>query len=90
MAATPPDVRILTALEEVLAEEGEWNAGQGVVDALRAVLEPMGIETLAIHNVLRLIGAGGQEVVSQSSGKMFATLGREEWRHRLQSVQKLM
>ncbi|OAA36339.1 glutamyl-tRNA synthetase [Beauveria brongniartii RCEF 3172] len=90
-AATPPDARILAALEQVLAQEDVWRGddGQRVVQALRGILDPQGVEALTMHNVLRLVGAGGQDVVSQSSGRMLATLGRDEWQHRLQCVQEL-
>lgn len=91
VAATPPDGSVLAALEQVLARDDViWGDGQGVVDALREMLEPQGVEALTMHNVLRLVGAGGQDVVSQSSGRMFATLGRDEWQHRLRCVQKLV
>ncbi|OAA78853.1 glutamyl-tRNA synthetase [Akanthomyces lecanii RCEF 1005] len=91
VATTPPDVRVLAALEQVLEREDVvWTDGQQVMDALREVLDPQGVETLTAHNVLRLVGAGGQDVVSQSSGRMFATLGRDEWQHRLRCVQELL
>lgn len=95
VAATPPDARILTALAQVLAQDGSdggdaWHDGRHVVDALRGMLEPEGVDTLSVHNVLRLVGAGGQDVVSQSSGRMLATLGRDEWQHRLRTVQQLL
>ncbi|KAJ6781137.1 hypothetical protein PWT90_04856 [Aphanocladium album] len=90
VAATPPDARVLGALEQVLAREDAWRDGQAVMNTLREILEPQGVETLTVHNVLRLVGAGGQDVVSQSSGRMFATLGRDEWQHRLQTVQQLL
>ncbi|KAM3516906.1 hypothetical protein NHJ13051_009470 [Beauveria bassiana] len=91
-AATPPDARVLAALERVLAQEDVWRGnddGQRVVEALRGILHPQGVEALTMHNVLRLVGAGGQDVVSQSSGRMLATLGRDEWQHRLQCVQEV-
>lgn len=92
VAATPPDARVLAALEQVLARDELWGQrdGQPVVEALRMILDPQGIEALTMHNVLRLVGAGGQDVVSQSSGRMFATLGRDEWLHRLRCVQDLV
>ncbi|TQV91872.1 hypothetical protein V2A60_006024 [Cordyceps javanica] len=93
VAAAPPDARVLAALERVLARDDVvWAGrdGQAVVEALRDVLDPQGVEALTLHNVLRLVGAGGQDVVSQSSGRMLATLGRDEWRHRLQRVQELL
>ncbi|KGQ04710.1 putative glutamate--tRNA ligase [Beauveria bassiana D1-5] len=91
-AATRPETRVLAALERVLAQEDVWRGnddGQRVVEALRGILDPQGVEALTMHNVLRLVGAGGQDVVSQSSGRMLATLGRDEWQHRLQCVQEV-
>lgn len=91
VAATPPDGRVLAALEQVLQRDDVvWADGQQVMDALREALDPHGVEPLTVHNVLRLVGAGGQDVVSQSSGRMFATLGRDEWQHRLRCVQELV
>ncbi len=91
VATTPPDGRVLAALEQVLERDDVvWTDGQQVMDTLREVLDPQGVETLTVHNVLRLVGAGGQDVVSQSSGRMFATLGRDEWQHRLRCVQELL
>ncbi|OAA57255.1 glutamyl-tRNA synthetase [Cordyceps fumosorosea ARSEF 2679] len=96
VAATPPDARVLDALRGVLEREDEddgiWGGrnGQRSVEALRTVLDRQGVDPLTMHNVLRLVGAGGQDVVSQSSGRMLATLGRDEWRHRLRCVQQIV
>lgn len=89
LAATPPDARILDSLEVVLAQDDLWQGAKTPMEGLRAILDPQGVDTLTIHNVLRHVGAGGQDVVSQSSGRMFTLLGRDEWKQRLQTVRRL-
>ncbi|KAK5994578.1 Glutamate--tRNA ligase [Cladobotryum mycophilum] len=86
-----PDERILDALDEAISQESDWDGdGSKVMDALRSKLEPQGVDQLTLHNVLRLIGAGAQDVSSQSSSRMFMLLGREEWKHRLSVVRGIL
>jgi glutamyl-tRNA synthetase len=90
LAATPPDGRVLDALQQVLAQDRFWAGVKTPMEGMLEMLNPQGVETVAIHNVLRHVGAGGQNVVSPSSGRMFTLLGRQEWSHRLKTVQRLL
>lgn len=87
-----PDTRVLDALDKVVADDIYWSpdAEKNPVAAIREIVEPQGVETLTVHNVLRLVGAGGVDVVSQSSGRMISLLGRAEWQQRSGSVQKIL
>lgn len=60
------------------------------MDAIWAALNGHDIANVAVHETLRLIGAGGRDVVSQSSSRMLSLLGREEWRARLDVVDRLL
>lgn len=91
LAAYGPDKRILQALHHAIEQEELWTApGTKVMDAIWASLEGHGIDTLTVYNTLRLVGAGGHNVVSQSSSRMFMLLGRDEWRLRLDTVSRLL
>ncbi|UNI17259.1 Glutamate--tRNA ligase [Purpureocillium takamizusanense] len=90
-ASSPPDQRILNALDRAIEEESLWRGdGTPVVMAILDTLQGEGIDQVITHNTLRLVGAGGQDVVSQSSASMFMLLGRDEWRHRLDVVRSLI
>lgn len=86
------DTRVLDALEKVVADDIYWtsDAQKNPVAAVRDIVEPQGVETLTVHNVLRLVGAGGVDVVSQSSGRMTSLLGQDEWKRRLSAVQAIL
>ncbi|PFH63279.1 hypothetical protein XA68_14931 [Ophiocordyceps unilateralis] len=43
-------------------------------------------DSVPIHQVLRLVGAGDRHVVSHSSACMLALLGRDEWRYRFRAI----
>jgi glutamyl-tRNA synthetase len=91
LASFQPDDRILQALDIAIEDESLW-AGQGteVMDAIWAALEGQNIDKLTVYDTLRLVGAGGHDVVSQSSSRMFKLLGRDEWRSRLDTLRALM
>ena len=86
----PPDERILDALEQVLAQDDFWTGVKAPMEGMLEMLKSQDIGTVTIHNALRHVGAGGQDVVSQSSGRMFTLLGRQEWSHRLKTVRRLL
>lgn len=90
LSVSEPDRRIFIALDEVIEENANWDGdGTQVMKALLAKTEPQGIDQLTVHNVLRLIGAGGEDVVSQSSSRMFMLLGKNEWKYRLNVVRSM-
>lgn len=86
------DSKVMDALTEVVSGQEYWGEGasENPVSALRKRLEPEGIDGTTIHNILRLVSAGGVDIVSQSSGRMTMLLGRDEWLHRLNTVQKIL
>ncbi|POR33011.1 Putative glutamate--tRNA ligase, mitochondrial [Tolypocladium paradoxum] len=91
LAASAPDERILDALDQAIERQDYWdNQGVKVMDFIRDKLHNEDIDQVVVHNVLRLVGAGGQDVASQSSSRMFMLLGRDEWRHRLDVVKALL
>ncbi|KAG6011766.1 hypothetical protein E4U43_008130 [Claviceps pusilla] len=94
LSSYKPDQRAMHALEEVLEKPHLWGDNkqdaQPVMDAIWAALDGQGVDKLAVYNTLRLIGAGGHDVVSQSSTRMFTILGREEWRRRTDTVKRLL
>lgn len=81
-----PDARILAAIDAAISTESLWTDGNGtpVVQALRDSLP--GVDQVALHNAVRLVGAGSADVVSMNSARLFALLGRAEWRYRLDAV----
>ncbi|KAF3063015.1 Glutamate--tRNA ligase [Trichoderma lentiforme] len=86
-----PEPKVLDALEEVISQESFWEGDcSQVMQAIQSIVEPLGVDQLTIHNELRLIAAGGRDVVSQSSSRMFALLGRDEWAHRLNVIKELL
>ncbi|KAL7787198.1 hypothetical protein V8C43DRAFT_316928 [Trichoderma afarasin] len=86
-----PEPKVLDALEEAISQESSWEGDcSKVMQAIQSKVEPQGVDQLTIHNVLRVVAAGGQDVVSQSSSRMFALLGRDEWAHRLNVVKELL
>ena len=91
LAAAAPPERILNALERAIEREDCWD-GQGikVMENILTSLQTEDFDQVAMHNALRLVGAGGQDAVSQSSSRMFMLLGRDEWRHRLNVVKGLL
>ncbi|KAM6477704.1 hypothetical protein HDV62DRAFT_203417 [Trichoderma sp. SZMC 28011] len=91
LSKAKPEPKVLDALEEAISQESFWNGDcSQVMQAIQSKVEPQGVDQLTIHNVLRVIAAGGQDVVSQSSSRMFALLGRDEWAHRLNVVKELL
>lgn len=85
------DMRVIDALEEVVAADEYWKAEKLTpMHGLKERLESQGVSMVTVHNMVRLVGAGGQDVVSQSSGKMFDILGRESWKTRLTSVRQAL
>lgn len=89
--APSPDQRILDALDRAIDDETVWHGdGVQVMKCILDTLQGEGIDQVVVHNALRLVGAGGQDVVSQSSSRMFMLLGRDEWRHRLDALRSLM
>ncbi|KAL7784108.1 hypothetical protein V8C37DRAFT_396323 [Trichoderma ceciliae] len=90
-AKARPEQKVLDALEDAISHEDYWGGdGSKVMQAIRSNAEPHGVDQLTIHNVLRVIAAGRQDVVSQSSSRMFMLLGRKEWAHRLGVVKGLL
>ncbi|RFU77448.1 glutamyl-trna synthetase [Trichoderma arundinaceum] len=86
-----PEQKVIDALEDAISHESYWDGdGTKVMQAIQLRVEPQGVDQLTIHNVLRVIAAGGQDVVSQSSSRMFMLLGRDEWAHRLDVVKGLL
>ena len=90
-AGPAPDERILDALQAALESPRCWD-GQGgeVMSRIRDGLQGQAIDQVVLHDTLRLVAAGGQGVVSQSSPNMFKLLGGDEWRHRLDAVRAAM
>ncbi|KJZ76231.1 hypothetical protein HIM_04313 [Hirsutella minnesotensis 3608] len=86
-AATAPDAAILDALEQTIEQPYVWD-GQGsrAMEYLRDALQGSAIDPVAFHNTLRLVATGAQDLASQTSARMFAILGRDEWRHRLAAL----
>lgn len=86
-----PEQRVIDALKDVISQDGLWNGDcTEVMQAIQSKIEPQGVDQLTVHNVLRVVAAGGQDVVSQSSSRMFMLLGRKEWSHRLDVVTRLL
>ncbi|ODA77107.1 hypothetical protein RJ55_07625 [Drechmeria coniospora] len=88
LAVFRPDPRVLDALDQALDQVDCWDS-LGAVKVMEFIQETVhgeNIDPVLVHKVLRLVGAGGQDVVSQSSSRMFLLLGRGEWRHRLDVV----
>lgn len=91
LAKATPEQDVLNALEDAISQESCWDGdGSQVMQAIQSKLGPQGVDQLTIHNVLRVVAAGGQDVVSQSSSRMLALLGRDEWAHRLDVVKGLL
>lgn len=91
LAKERPEQKVLDALKDAISQESLWDGDcTQVMQAIQSKVEPQGIDQLTTHNILRLVAAGGQDVVSQSSSRMFALLGREEWAHRLDVVKGLL
>ncbi|KAK2612200.1 Glutamate--tRNA ligase mitochondrial [Conoideocrella luteorostrata] len=91
LASYRPDQRILQALGDAVEQPELWTSeGVEVMQAIWAALDGQDIDSLAVHNTLRLVGAGGHSVVSQSSSRMFMLLGRDEWRWRTDMINKLL
>ncbi|KAG8424206.1 Glutamate--tRNA ligase mitochondrial [Metarhizium acridum] len=91
LASYNPDGRILLALSSAVDDKKLWaTQGVEVMNAIWTTLEGQGIDNITVHNTLRLVGAGGHDVVSQSSSRMFMLLGRDEWRFRLDTVRRLL
>ncbi|GAB0131823.1 hypothetical protein EsDP_00000281 [Epichloe bromicola] len=91
LASYKPDQRIIKALDEALENPVLWNSqGVEVMDAIWASLHGQDIDDSTVYTTLRLIGAGGHDVVSQSSSRIFMILGRDEWRIRTDTVKKLL
>lgn len=90
-AKARPEEKVLDALEEAISQKDYWDGdGSKVMQAIQSQVEPQGVDQLTIHNVLRVVAAGGQDVVSQSSSRMFMLLGRDEWAHRLGVVRGVL
>ena len=91
LMASVPEKLVIQAIRNAVGNESLWD-GQGgrVMDAIWAELRDHDIDNVMVHNIMRLVGAGGQDVVSQSSPRMVALLGRDEWDKRLSMVEKLM
>lgn len=86
-----PEQKVLDALKDAISQEGLWNGDcTQAMQAIQSKVEPQGVDQLAVHNVLRVVAAGGKDVVSQSSSRMFMLLGRKEWSHRLDVVVRLL
>lgn len=86
-----PEQKVIDALNDVISQDGLWNSDcTEVMQAIQSKVEPQGVDQLTVHNVLRVVAAGGQDVVSQSSSRMFMLLGRKEWAHRLDVVIQLL
>lgn len=85
------DIRVVDALEEVVAADEYWKDEKlSPMHGLKERLDSQGVSMVTVHNMVRLVGAGGQDVVSQSSGKMFDILGREAWKTRLANVRQAL
>lgn len=90
-ALTPPDQRILAALQDAIDSEASWHGPCAeAMNLIRDRLQGHDISQVVLHKALRLIGAGGPDVVSPSSAIMFMLLGRQEWQHRLHLVRAAM
>lgn len=86
-----PEQRVIDALKDAISQESLWDGDCAqVMQAIQSKVEPQGVDQLTVHNVLRIVAAGGQDVVSQSSSRMFKLLGRKEWSHRLDVVMRLL
>lgn len=86
-----PEQKVIDALKDTISQESLWNGDcTAVMQSVQSKAESQGVDQLTVHNVLRVIAAGGQDVVSQSSSRMFMLLGREEWSHRLDVVLQLL
>lgn len=91
LATASLDRRVLDALGQAIERDDCWDGqGSGIMEFIRERLQGQDIAQVTAHNVVRLVGAGGQDVVSQSSPRMFMLLGRDEWRHRFDVVRALL
>ncbi|GAO17516.1 hypothetical protein UVI_02002870 [Ustilaginoidea virens] len=91
LASYHPDPRILQALHDAIENKDLWDSeGVKVMDAIWAALDGQDMDKLAVYHTLRLVGAGAHDVISQSSSRMFALLGRDEWRLRLDMVKRVL
>ncbi|KHO01160.1 glutamyl-tRNA synthetase [Metarhizium album ARSEF 1941] len=87
LASYEPDGRILLALSSAVNNEELWTAqGAEVMNAVLTVLEGQGTDNITLHDTIRLVAAGGHDVVSQSSSRLFMLLGRDEWQFRLDTL----
>ncbi|KAH6603574.1 glutamyl-trna synthetase [Trichoderma cornu-damae] len=91
LAKAIPEQTVLDALEDAISHRDYWDGDGGeVMQAIQSKVEPRGIDQRTVHNVLRTVAAGGQDVVSQSSSRMLTLLGRNEWAYRLDVVKGLL
>ena len=95
LALTPlaeGDLAVLQALDKCIERDDLWVPGHppaGVVAAIRdAIPQSVGLKT--IHDVLRLVARGRRDAPSVNSAQMLEILGREEWRHRLDTIRGLV
>ncbi|KAG6007176.1 hypothetical protein E4U21_006279 [Claviceps maximensis] len=94
LASYSPDQRVINVLEEVLNKPPLWEpieeGAHPVMEAIWAALDGQNVDRLVVYNTLRFIGAGSHDVVSLGSTRMFAILGRQEWRRRTDTVKNLL
>ncbi|KAM0480374.1 hypothetical protein ACHAPX_004205 [Trichoderma viride] len=91
LTKAPPEQKVIDALKDAISQEDLWSGDcTQVMQAIQSKVEPQGVDQLTVHNVLRVVAAGGQDVVSQSSSRMFMLLGRKEWAYRLEVIIRLL
>lgn len=91
LTKAPPEQKVIDALKDAISQEDLWSGDcTQAMQAIQSKVEPQGVDQLTVHNVLRVVAAGGQDVVSQSSSRMFMLLGRKEWAYRLEVIIRLL
>ncbi|KAM4062297.1 tRNA synthetases class I (E and q), catalytic domain-containing protein [Hirsutella rhossiliensis] len=91
IAAAVPNPEILVALDGAIERTECWeDQGGHVVAFLNDALRDYNITPVVMHNVLRLVATGAWDSVTPTSSKMFALLGRDEWRCRLDALKALL
>lgn len=91
LAASAPDTEVLDALGRAIERAECWDdRGGNVVSFLSDALRSHDAVPVVMHNVLRLVATGAWDAVTPTSSKMFALLGRDEWRYRLDALKALL
>lgn len=91
IAASNPSSEVLDALDGAIERAECWDdQGANVVAFLNDALRDRNVPPVVMHNVLRLVATGAWDAVTPNSSKMFALLGRDEWRCRIHVLKDVL